>query len=69
LMCVAGHPCLMIEWQILKASAGAARRAKSDSTCEELLGRARAVVQSLADSIRDNSLHRKFLAARPFLEL
>ncbi len=63
------HPCPMIEWQILKASAGAARRAKNDSTSEELLGRARAVIQSLADSIRDDSLRRKFLAARPFREL
>jgi len=64
-----GHPCPMIEWQILTASAEAARRAKNDSTGEELLGRARAVIQSLADSIRDDSLRRKFLAARPFREL
>lgn len=66
---LARNPCPMIEWQILKASAAAARRAKSDSTGEELLGRARAVIQSLADSIRDDSLRRKFLAARPFCEL
>jgi len=66
---LAGNPCPMIEWQILKASARAAPRAKSDSTGEELLGRARAVIQSLADSIRDDSLRRKFLAARPFQEL
>jgi len=63
------YPCPMIEWQILKASARAARRAKNDSTSEELLGRARTVIQSLADSIRDDSLRRKFLAARPFREL
>jgi tetratricopeptide (TPR) repeat protein len=66
---LARNPCPMIEWQIFKASAGAARHAKSDSTAEELLGRARAVIQSLADSIRDDSLRRKFLAARPFCEL
>jgi tetratricopeptide (TPR) repeat protein len=66
---LARNPCPMIEWQILKASAAAARRAKSDSTGEELLGRARAVIQSLADSIQDDSLRRKFLAARPFCEL
>jgi hypothetical protein len=66
---LARNPCPMIEWQILKASAAAARRAKSGSTGEELLGRARAVIQSLADSIRDDSLRRKFLAARPFCEL
>ena len=66
---LARNPCPMVEWQILKASAGAARRVKSDSTAEELLGRARAVIQSLADSIRDDSLRRKFLAARPFCEL
>ncbi len=66
---LARNPCPMIEWQILKASAGAARHAKSDSRAEELLGRARAVIQSLADSILDDSLRRKFLAARPFCEL
>ena len=66
---LARNPCPMIEWQIFKASAGAARHAKSDSTAEELLGRARAVIQSLADSIRDDSLRRKFLAAKPFCEL
>jgi hypothetical protein len=66
---LAQNPCPMIEWQIFKASAGAARHAKSDSTAEELLGRARAVIQSLADSIRDDSQRRKFLAARPFCEL
>jgi len=59
----------MIEWQILKASAKAARHAKSDSAGEELLGRARAVIQSLAESIRDDRLRRKFLGSKPFLEL
>jgi YD repeat-containing protein len=39
-----------------------------DSANLELLGRARGVIQSLADSIRDDSLRRKFLAARPFCE-
>jgi len=63
------HPCPMIEWQILKASAVAARRAKSDTTLDEHLGRARAVIQSLADSIRDDSLRQRFLAARPVREL
>jgi len=66
---LARNPCPMIEWQILKASAKAARHAKSDSTGEELLGRARAVIQSLAESIRDDRLRRKFLGSKPFLEL
>ena len=66
---LARNPCPMLEWQILKASARAARHAKSDSTAEERLGRARAVIQSLADSIRDDNLRQKFLAARPFCEL
>jgi hypothetical protein len=63
------NPCPMIEWQILKASARAARRAKSNSTSEEHLGRARAVIQSLADSIGNDNLRRKFLNAKPFQEL
>jgi tetratricopeptide (TPR) repeat protein len=66
---LARNPCPMIEWQILKASAKAARHTKSDSTREELLRRARAVIQSLADSIRDDGLRRKFLGARTFSEL
>jgi len=63
------NPCPMIEWQILQASAKAARRTKSDSAGEELLGKARAVIQSLADSIRDDTLRRKFLSAKPFKDL
>jgi tetratricopeptide (TPR) repeat protein len=63
------NPCPMIEWQILKASARAARSAKSDSTGEEHMRRARAVIQSLADSIADQNLRQKFLGAKPFQEL
>jgi tetratricopeptide (TPR) repeat protein len=66
---LARNPCPMIEWQILKASAKAAPHSKSDSRGEELLGRARAVVQSLAESIRDDQLRRKFLGSKPLLEL
>ncbi|HEY6306174.1 MAG TPA: protein kinase [Candidatus Angelobacter sp.] len=66
---LARNPCPMIEWQVLRAAAKASRHTKSDSTGEELLRRARAVIQSLADSIRDDSLRRKFLGARTFLEL
>jgi len=63
------HPCPIIEWQILKASAGAAPHAKSDSASEDLLGRARGVIQLLADSIRDDSRRQRFLAARSFQDL
>ena len=66
---LARNPCPMIEWQILKASAKAARHAKSDRTGEELLGRARAVIQSLAESIRDDRLRRKSQGSKTFLEL
>jgi len=63
------NPCPMIEWQILKASAGAARRAKSDTAGEDHRGRARAAIQSLAESICDENLRGRFLAARPFQDL
>jgi len=63
------HPCPIIEWQILQ-SAAAAARARGDSVARsELLGRARAVVRSLSDSVRDDILRRKFLDAKPICEL
>src|SRR5260370_36748130 len=42
------HRCPTIEWKILKAAAELARYQKDDSACAAFLGRARAVVQSLA---------------------
>lgn len=63
------HPCPTIEWKILKAAADSAKRQKDDAASDELRGRALAVVQSLARSIRDEKLCEQFLAAKAVREL
>jgi tetratricopeptide (TPR) repeat protein len=63
------HPCPTIEWKILKAAAELARRQKDESATTEYLGRARAVVQSLAATIHDDKLRQGFLAAKPVRDL
>jgi tetratricopeptide (TPR) repeat protein len=64
-----GHPCPTIEWKILKSSGELALRQKNDSVGSELLGRARKVVQGLADGIPDQKLRQTFLADRTVREL
>jgi len=63
------HPCPIIEWKILRAAAELARRQKDDSAAANFLGRARAVVQSLAGAIQDDKLREGFLAAKPVRDL
>jgi tetratricopeptide (TPR) repeat protein len=63
------HPCPTIEWKILKAAGELARRQSNDSASTEFLGRAHAVVQSLAGAIQDAKLHQGFLAAKPVRDL
>ncbi len=63
------HPCPVIEWKILKATAALAKRQKDDSAHEEFLGRSHAVIQSLADSVHDDKLRRTFLASQPVRDL
>jgi tetratricopeptide (TPR) repeat protein len=63
------HPCPTIEWKILRAAAELARRQKNDTAGADFLGRARAVVHSLADSIEDDNLRQGFLAAKPVRDL
>jgi tetratricopeptide (TPR) repeat protein len=65
---LAGHPCPVIEWKILTAAADVARRLH-DSTADQFRGRAQAVVQALADSVRDGNLRQQFLASQPIREL
>jgi tetratricopeptide (TPR) repeat protein len=66
---LAGHPCPVIEWRILKAAADVARRLHDDATADQFRGRAQAVVQALADSVRDGNLRQRFLASQPIREL
>jgi len=63
------HACPIIEWKILSAAAELAQRQKNDSAAADFLGRARAVVQSLAGGIEDDKLRQGFLAAKPVRDL
>jgi tetratricopeptide (TPR) repeat protein len=63
------HPCQTIEWKILRSAAVLARRQKHDSAGADFLGRARAVVQSLADAIDDHKPRQGFLSAKPVRDL
>src|SRR5262249_7142726 len=64
-----GHPCPILEWRVLKAAAGLARRLKAPSGSEELRGRSRAVVRSLADAIWDDRRRQSFLASEAVRDL
>jgi tetratricopeptide (TPR) repeat protein len=63
------HPCPTIEWKILTAAGELTQRQRNDFACAEFLGRARAVVQSLAGAIQDDKLRQGFLAAKPVRDL
>jgi tetratricopeptide (TPR) repeat protein len=63
------HPCPTIEWKILNAAAALAQRQRDDAARADYLGRAQAVVQSLAGAIQDDKLRQTFLAAKPVREL
>ena len=63
------HPCPTIEWKILKEAGELARRQRNDSARSEFLGRARAVVQSLAGAIDSDKLRHTFLAAKSIRDL
>jgi tetratricopeptide (TPR) repeat protein len=64
-----GHPCPTIEWKILKTSGELALRQKHEAAGSELLGRARKVVQGLADGIQDRKLQKTFLSDKAVREL
>jgi tetratricopeptide (TPR) repeat protein len=63
------HPCPTIEWKILKTSGELARRQKNEPAATERFGRARKVVQSLADGIQDQKLRQTFVSDRTVREL
>jgi tetratricopeptide (TPR) repeat protein len=63
------HTCPTIEWRIFGAAAGAAGALGDNVARGELLGRGRAVIQALADSVRDDALRQTFLGAKPIREV
>jgi tetratricopeptide (TPR) repeat protein len=63
------YPCPTIEWKILKAAADLAKTLKDNSAATEFRGHAKAVVQSLADSVTDEKLRKTFLSSKAIREL
>jgi hypothetical protein len=55
--------------EILKAAGGLAQRQRNDSATSEFPGRARAVVNFLANATQDDKLRQTFLAAKPVRDL
>jgi hypothetical protein len=66
---LAGHPCPVIEWRVLKAAADVARRLHDAAAADEFRERAQAVVQALADSVHDSKLRQRFLASKSVRDL
>jgi serine/threonine protein kinase/tetratricopeptide (TPR) repeat protein len=63
------HPCPTIEWKVLRGAAELAAKMKNTDAADELRGRARSVIQSLAESVADDNLRRGFLKSRSVREL
>ena len=55
------HRCPVIEWNILLAAADMASTFGDPALAEHYLGHCRHVIGSLADSLTDEDLRRKFL--------
>ncbi len=69
LQILANHPCPIIEWKILHALADLAGQMKDSDAADELLGRARSVITSLAESVHDEHLREQFLGSKSVREL
>jgi tetratricopeptide (TPR) repeat protein len=61
--------CPIVEWRILKAAAELAHRRRDVSARDELRGRARAIVGSLAISVRERKLRKVFVLSKAVREL
>ncbi len=58
------HACPTNEWKILKAAGDLAAKMKNTDAADELRGRARSVIRSLAESVADEKLRRGFLKSK-----
>ncbi len=56
-----GNPCPTIGWKILSSRAELAAKLGDATSADEFRGRARATIQSLADSVTDDALKTRFL--------
>ncbi len=66
---LAQHPCPTIAWKVLRLRGQLAGRLGDTSLVDDCRGRARAIIQSLADSVTDNALRTKFLESRAVREI
>ncbi len=62
---LAQHPCPPIEWQIRKAYAELNRRMGESGAGDDQVRHARAVVNSVADSVPDEKLRQVLLTSKP----
>lgn len=63
------YHCPILEWKIWKAAADLEKLLKNNSAADEYRGRAKAVVQSLADSVTDEKLRNHFLLSKAVREI
>ncbi len=63
------YPCPTIEWKILRDAARLADQCHDSDRRDEYLGRARAVIDSLAASVEDDRLRRIFLRSEAVRKL
>jgi tetratricopeptide (TPR) repeat protein len=63
------YPCPTIEWQVLKSAGAVAGVIEGDAARQALLDRAVAVVNALADSLRNPALRDTFLRSKPVRDL
>jgi hypothetical protein len=60
---VSQYRCPTIEWKILAAAADLSGRRKDSARRDELMGRARNVIKSLADSVHEDRLRGLFVGS------
>jgi len=63
------HPCPTIMWKVLRLRGQLAGRLGDTSLVDDCRGRAREIIQSLADSVTDDALRTKFLKSRAVREI
>jgi tetratricopeptide (TPR) repeat protein len=66
---LARHPCPPIEWQIRKSYAALFRRTGESAAGDDQIGHARALVNSVADSVPEDRLRQALLTSRPVRDL
>lgn len=63
------HPCPLIQWKVLQASANAASLSGNQELAERLLGQSASVVAALAEQISDTAWRERFFRRATFVGL